>query len=250
VCLAILYYRCVPGAPVAVAANREEHYDRAAEPPHWWSGAPIFAGRDRRARGTWLGVSAGGLLAAVTNRRQQPRAVTAERRSRGLLCADALLQPTAAAAVTWLERHLTDRHYDPFNLVVADATSAHVAHWDGCLRLAEVPPGLHLLSDTDLDDPGHSRLCRARRLLAGLTVRSWPALAPGLCALLGNHGQKVAPHDRMCRHLGRAGTVSASLVSLSAAGLTEARYLYADGPPCTTPFANLSSALRSGLPQR
>ncbi|MFH1571625.1 MAG: NRDE family protein [Gemmatimonadota bacterium] len=252
-CLAVLFYHHFADAAVALAANREEAYDRPTLAPHWWDGTgPTFAGRDRRAGGTWLGVSRGGLLVAVTNRRRPPAEAGAEPapRSRGLLCADALVLPAAAELARWLEEHLRHWAYEPFNLLVADRASAHVAHWDGALRLAAVTPGIHLLADTDLDDPDHARLRRARSLLARHLGNTWAVALQVLPRLMGDHADGVAATDQMCRHLGRGGTVSSSLVALPAPGPGAASYLYAPGPPCTHPYADLSVPFRAGLAGR
>ena len=73
-CLLALYYQTIPGAPLAVAANREEFFDRPFLPPRvLGSRCRYLAGVDQRAGGTWLGVNQHGLLVAVTNR---PKAVT------------------------------------------------------------------------------------------------------------------------------------------------------------------------------
>ena len=68
-CLLAIFFRAVPDAALVVGANREEFYDRPGEPPQILDG-PMRAvgGRDPRAGGTWLGVNARGVVAAVTNR--------------------------------------------------------------------------------------------------------------------------------------------------------------------------------------
>ncbi len=51
-----------------VAANRDERHDRATAPANWWPEHPgLFAGKDLVAGGTWLGATASGRFAAVTN---------------------------------------------------------------------------------------------------------------------------------------------------------------------------------------
>ena len=82
------------GAPLVVAANRDEYLDRPAEGPalRQLASGRVLASRDARAGGTWLGLSETGLFAALTNRPcPEP---DPQRRSRGLLVHDAL----AAAA--------------------------------------------------------------------------------------------------------------------------------------------------------
>lgn len=57
-CLIVFAWQVVPGVPLIAAANRDEFYDRAATPAAPWPDAPhIFAGRDLKAGGSWMGVT-------------------------------------------------------------------------------------------------------------------------------------------------------------------------------------------------
>ena len=69
-CTLIALFRCFDGAPLVVAANRDEFHDRPAEGPalRWTEAGAIVAPHDVRAGGTWLGLNAAGVFAAVTNR--------------------------------------------------------------------------------------------------------------------------------------------------------------------------------------
>ena len=72
-CTLIAIHRTVTGAPLVVAANRDEYLDRPAEGPsiHEKPGGPVLAPRDVRAGGTWLGINPMGVFAGVTNRRAE-----------------------------------------------------------------------------------------------------------------------------------------------------------------------------------
>jgi uncharacterized protein with NRDE domain len=63
--------------PLVVAANRDEFFLRPAARMAWWtpegSGPAILAGRDLLAGGTWLGLTAAGRLAMITNVRNPAR---------------------------------------------------------------------------------------------------------------------------------------------------------------------------------
>src|SRR5690348_2804963 len=60
----------VAGAPLVIAANRDEIYARPARPPHVLRDAPrIVGGSDAVGGGTWLAVRADGRFVAVTNQR-------------------------------------------------------------------------------------------------------------------------------------------------------------------------------------
>lgn len=70
-CLIAVAWQCHPRFPLVIAANRDEFHARPTRALHHWEEPPgLLAGRDLEAGGTWLGASAAGRLAAVTNIRQ------------------------------------------------------------------------------------------------------------------------------------------------------------------------------------
>ena len=99
-CLLMVIHKGVPGYPIIVVANRDEYYDRPTQGPHQLAHTPaIWGGRDTRAGGTWLGVNTHGLAIGLTNRRiREDQENDPQRRSRGLLCLEALHCSTAAEA--------------------------------------------------------------------------------------------------------------------------------------------------------
>ena len=85
-CLLAIQYRLVPEAPILVAANREEFYERPSHPPSIQSGKPrVLCGVDAQAGGTWLGVNQHGLVVGVSNRR---KSVPTFPSRRGAFCAE------------------------------------------------------------------------------------------------------------------------------------------------------------------
>jgi len=57
-CLIVFAWQVVPGVPLIAAANRDEFYERAAAPAASWPEFPqIFAGRDLKAGGSWMGIT-------------------------------------------------------------------------------------------------------------------------------------------------------------------------------------------------
>ena len=254
-CLCVLIHREAPTHPLIMAANREERYSRTADPPAWIAPAPektanlagppaIFAGRDHRAGGTWQGINGSGLLVALTNRRsgsQHP-----DRRSRGQLCLDVLRQPGARAAADWLREHLAIHAYNPCNLLCVDAEEAFAAHHDGAAtQILPLAPGLHLLTDTDVDDPQHPRIRRSRDLIEGQIQQPWPALRRALERLMADHADAEESGAGICIHGETGGTVSSAIIVLPGPGLEEAEFLFAEGPPCTHPYADLTPQLLS-----
>ena len=88
-CTLAILYKTAKNAPILVAANREEFFERPTLPPKIQSGSPrVICGIDQRAGGTWFGVNQHGLFATVTNRPKN--VVPRDPRSRGVLCRELL----------------------------------------------------------------------------------------------------------------------------------------------------------------
>ena len=235
-----------------MAANREERYDRPADPPSWlddapmiFAGAPaVFAGRDREAGGTWQGINPSGLLVALTNRsggRQDP-----SRRSRGQLCLGVLRHPSARAAVDWLRDHLTTQSYNPCNLICADVEEAFAVHHNSTsAEILSIPPGIHFLTDTDLDDPHHPRIRHARNLVENRLPPDWPDLRRTLERTMADHADGAAPQASICLHGKTGGTVSSSIIALQRNSLEGAEFHFAPGFPCIHPYEDLTTQLQS-----
>ncbi|MEO8407595.1 MAG: NRDE family protein, partial [Oxalobacteraceae bacterium] len=89
-CLIVFAWHVVPDVPLIAAANRDEFLDRPTAPAMAWDDCPqIYAGRDLKAGGTWMGITQPGRFAAITNIRapSEKRAVAP---SRGTLVSDFL----------------------------------------------------------------------------------------------------------------------------------------------------------------
>src|SRR5262245_52396832 len=158
-CLVALLYRVVDGAPVVLAANREEDYARGGDPPRRLDGVAAVGGVDPTHGGTWLGVNAGGVLVAVTNR---PKTAVPERpRSRGLLVRELLGCASAKEAVDRAALALDGGEYAGCNLVCADGRHAIVLHAGDWLRVRPLPPGVHVLANRDVNDPTDARVSHA-----------------------------------------------------------------------------------------
>jgi len=242
-CLCILAYRQIHDYPVVMAANREEMYARLADPPDWIASQPrVFAGRDRNAGGTWQGVNQHGVLVALTNRRAGQ--VVAGRRSRGLLCLDALHQRSAAEAAAWLVVHLETQVYNPCNLLCVDAGHALAVHHDGrSTDSQELDPGWHLLADTEVDDLSYPRIQHASKLMALEQYGGWPEWRPRLVAVMADHAVGRPSSAAICRHGETGGTVSSALIALRSGGLDQGEFWFAAGAPCTAPYVDLSTRL-------
>ena len=241
-CTLIVLHRCVDGAPLVAAANRDEFFDRPAEGPALRrAGAQVMlAPSDLRAGGTWLGLNGGGVFAAVTNRRcQQPDPA---RRSRGLLVSEALEASSAAAAAEVLGR-LPEAAYNPFNLLVADDEKAFAVVYEDAARVFELAPGAHVLGG---GDPDSTATPKAKRLLQRAEqVVSAPAdrLLELLAQICRDHRGTGDPLQDTCVHTPRYGTRSSTLLR-RATDESQRFFGYSDGPPCTTGYDDLTPLLR------
>jgi len=247
-CTLITLHRCIAGAPLVVAANRDEFHERPTEGPALRTtattattanraedasgSAPVVAPRDLRAGGTWLGVNPSGLFAAVTNRRSENP--DPQRRSRGWLVMEALEAPTARRAAERCD-DLPESAYNPFNLFIADAESAHLISYADRPERVELGPGAHVIGNVHPEESS-PKLARLRRELEPIAGRGAPLDA--LAALCRSHVAD-SPFESTCVHAGPYGTRSSTLLRL---GANPALH-YADGPPCQTPYRDLTPLL-------
>jgi uncharacterized protein with NRDE domain len=159
-CLAAIAIGIDARHPFVLASNRDEFFDRPAAALAWWRppGATldILGGRDLSAGGTWLGLTAAGRLALVTNVREPGHHVPAAR-SRGELVVQALQDPEATQAGS-----LAQVPRQGFNLFTAtltqptpDAAGATMAAWttNRPMQRRALGPGLYGLSNAALDTP-------------------------------------------------------------------------------------------------
>jgi len=240
-CTLIALHRCIPGATLVVAANRDEFADRPAQGPalreteHGILVAPL----DAQAGGTWLGLNPTGMFAAITNRRSD--APDPRRRSRGFLVLDALGAPSAAEAAAAVLETPPDA-YNPFNLFVADRERAFAITYGEAPKCIELAPGPHVIGNTDLDAPPSLKEGRLADRAARLASASGDSLLERLAELCRGHDGGGAPTNDACVHAGSYGTRSSTLLRLAEAA-SESELLYADGAPCRTAYQDFTPLL-------
>jgi uncharacterized protein with NRDE domain len=161
VCLLVLAWNAHPRYRLVVAANRDEYHDRPSAPlGPWPSPAEILAGRDLRAGGTWLGIDWWRRFGIVTNFRDL-MAAPAQAPSRGSLIPRYLAGAAAPGEyLTALEPEAAA--YGGFNLLLADGESLWYATNRGTPFARALSPGIHGLSNEQLDTPW-PKLLRVRR---------------------------------------------------------------------------------------
>jgi uncharacterized protein with NRDE domain len=263
-CTLIALHRTVPGAPLVVAANRDEYLERPAEGPavrQLDGGNRILAPVDLQAGGTWLGLNEAGVFAAVTNR-PVPE-LEPMRRSRGLVVSDALRAQSAAEAAESLSGLPRGAH-NPFNCFVADSEQAFTCVYDESPRVRELEPGVHVIGNGEPNDRGHSKIGRilGRAEQAARVPRD--GVLDALAEICREHEASEDPRGDTCVHLGGYGYGTRSSVLLMLADSEPAqelrdvrraaearhagfgpasRFLSAEGAPCVAPYLDFTSLL-------
>jgi uncharacterized protein with NRDE domain len=186
-CLIYVAHRVDPDYRLVVAANRDEFHRRPSACAAWWDDdAAILAGRDLEAGGTWMGVTRGGRVAALTNyrdpARHRPQAVSRGNLVSGFLRSD-------ADAMSYLRGVAEDGdRYNGFSLLAHDGkTLAFFSNRD--TAPTAVAPGVHGLSNHLLDTPWPKVEEGKLDLLSLLASR---AVTPGALLSLLDH-REVAP---------------------------------------------------------
>lgn len=147
-CLILTALNAHPDYRLVVAANRDEFYERPTAPLSIWDDARgVIAGRDLRGGGTWMGVTADGRFAAVTNYRDGRAKANPGAASRGLLVADYLA--TRVGPDDYVQQ-IEPVAYDGYNLLVGDLDSIHYATNRG-ESPKRLEPGIHGLSNALLN---------------------------------------------------------------------------------------------------
>jgi uncharacterized protein with NRDE domain len=239
-CTLIALHRCISGAPLVVAANRDEFLERPAEGPalRETSYGIILAPRDLLAGGTWLGLNSSGLFAALTN--QTCESTDPSRRSRGLLVQDVLSATRVDEAATRIEELATDL-YNPFNLFLADGENAAVVAYSGRPRRIDLQPGAHVIGNVA---PNETSAKLERQRVPGEKAVNEPTgeVLDHLANICRDHTGAPA-RSATCVHAGSYGTSSSMLLKLGdRPGAGELRF--AGGSPCEFAYEDFTPLLQ------
>lgn len=244
-CTFTLAWQTFEDAPVVVAANRDEQFDRPTVPParRDWN-ADVVAPADEEAGGTWLGYNEHGVLVALTNR-WVDEDLSGER-SRGLLVRDALGFESAEDAARHVERELDEQSYEGFNLVLADQSAALLVEWWGGRRLRNLDPGVHIVVNVGADGeyviPSYREAAGQRQATNADAVRATlqPEPGEGSREWLDRASEVISDHEYgVCIHGDGFGTRSSSLIQMD----SEVLWKFADGPPCRTAYERVEAVL-------
>ena len=255
-CTIVILREVTRDFPVVIAANRDELYRRATRPPAPLPRTAGVAGLDLEKGGSWMGATAGGFFAGLTNQRTFGPP-DAKRRSRGEVVLDCLELGDRDAAREYLTG-LDATAYNPFNLVIGDASGLDCVYVrDRGVEVVEVPEGISVLPNDVLDSPEFPKVDRARELLGSdLGDLAWPALLERLHRVLGDHHAPEVQNDRggmpaallsalgaLCVHTPVYGTRSFTACALESGAC--AHYAFADGPTCSSTPEEITGLLYS-----
>jgi uncharacterized protein with NRDE domain len=243
-CLLAVQYKSVSEAPILVAANREEAYDRPSLVPSIQPGKPrVLSGTDAKAGGTWLGVNQNGLFVGAANRPRLLNPISP--RSRGLLCRDLLRANSARHAIDMAMEELTANKYEGVNFIIADYESGWAVHGGDDPHVVELVEGLNIISTHDLNDARDERQKLAKRLL---TLQTLDSAVKFLAVASKAFARPPAAPDRpgMVVKQKERGTVSSTLIALGKKP-RDAIFQYANGSPEHARYEDYSPLMRDIL---
>lgn len=165
-CLIALAYRAHPRYELLLAANRDEFHHRPTAAAAAWEDAPdVVGGRDLVGGGAWLALSARRRFAAVTNVRRM-EAPDPAAPSRGRLVAEFVRGEVSAEAAAETLMGAAE-HYAGFNLLLWDGADLVYLSNRPAPRWQRLAPGVHAVSNAQLDTPWP----KLRRLRAALEAQ-------------------------------------------------------------------------------
>lgn len=151
-CLITFAFQHLDNYPLLIIANRDEFYARPTAPLHWWDNhqTAIIGGKDLQDGGTWMGMSAKGRFATLTNFRA-PEYMQGGKPSRGELVTMCLQDDMPFEEI---QRFLKTRgrQYNGFNLIYGNAEELYYFN-NVQEKHQQVYPGIYGLSNAYLNTP-------------------------------------------------------------------------------------------------
>ncbi|UCS95317.1 NRDE family protein [Echinicola marina] len=148
-CLITFAWKTHPKYSLILVANRDEFFTRPTLPLFQWENG-IYAGKDLKAGGTWMGIHPRGRFAALTNYRDLKNQ-KAQAQSRGGLVLD-FLKGTSSPKSYLAEVEAKQDQFDGFNLLVGNQEEMWYLSNYGESPV-EIPAGIHGLSNSFINVP-------------------------------------------------------------------------------------------------
>jgi uncharacterized protein with NRDE domain len=175
-CLVFLSFQAKGPDPLMIGANREESRRRPVTSPvccRQHSVRCLLAGADHGPDGTfpeigtWLGVNESRLAVAVANRRDGELSWAEQIRSRGLLATRLLGHREPESAARFAGAELARGGYGGCNFLIANPHAAFVVQAPGArqVSIVKLDPGIHAMTNLDLDDDSDPRVRLTRASL-------------------------------------------------------------------------------------
>lgn len=167
-CLLLIGFQAHSDFKLIVGQNRDEFYDRPASGATFWNSEPeLLAGKDLKTGGTWLGITKGGRIAAITNYRE-PFDHCKDAPSRGILVRDYLLSDRTPSEHMTILRDAA-HHHNGFNLIFGDQDGLYYYSNKGD-KGRSLSPGLYGLSNHFLDSQW-PKVRKGKKALADILSR-------------------------------------------------------------------------------
>ena len=198
-CLLLIAYKVHPQYPIVLAANRDEYHSRPALTARFWDDKPfLLSGKDLQAGGTWLGITKGGRIAAITNYHEE--AITDPTLfSRGSLVADFLCSDVSPRSYANSITH-NGLHYGGFSIIFGTVEklfycSNRKSDYETC------QPGIHGLSNRLLNDNAF-KIRKGRDIMKSLLAERDSLSPDDLFSVLND--PEHAPGSELSSHCGTA----------------------------------------------
>jgi uncharacterized protein with NRDE domain len=150
-CLLLISYKSHARYKLILAANRDEFYERPTALLHNWDDHnELFAGKDLKEKGTWLGVSRNGKVSAITNYRDMSK-IKEKAPTRGKLVTDFLLNEIPVDKYSDILLEKADI-YNGYNLIYGNFDDLYYFSNISTEQI-RLSPGIYGLSNHLLDTP-------------------------------------------------------------------------------------------------
>ncbi|ONK72594.1 uncharacterized protein A4U43_C04F21030 [Asparagus officinalis] len=158
-CIAAWIWQAHPVYPLLLVLNRDEFHGRPTKAVEWWGEGceKILGGRDILGGGTWMGCTKSGRLSFLTNVLEPDSIPSAKTRGDlPLRFLQGRMSPLEYAEE--ISKEADD--YNGFNLVMADLCTRSMFCVSNRpkgkpVTIQAVSPGLHVLTNANLDAPWH-----------------------------------------------------------------------------------------------